>query len=314
MYNCALRPPYSQYSSDDVIAGVVQRTRRSDGVGVVEGARQPQWYLQTREQEDMRSPITSFNQGRWDTTSSEGITPFYTVRDKKRTSQESQASYLFFVSQEHNTKLLAELIISEKARMRELRRVRQVRYRIKKDSYASSLEEETRSLRREVGKLELERHAVFSVAKTIDTAWLCGGVFPTAPLQLPRDPQGLDSALGEVHDVELELESLDRDNTEALVATTVTITEHTLRNVFPHLHDRSDVVMLKLAEKLQGQRISMHDTTRFLWDPAFRRIPSVIAQADMLTPMLRLLGSLENVSHVFEGALISPDFHLKISH
>ncbi|RAW21857.1 hypothetical protein PC110_g21702 [Phytophthora cactorum] len=171
MYNCALRPPYSQYSSDDVIAGVVQRTRRSDGVGVVDGARQPQWYLQTREQEDMRSPITSFNQGRWDTTSSEGITTFYTVRDKKRTSQESQASYLFFVSQEHNTKLLAELIISEKARMRELRRVRQVRYRIKKDSYASSLEEETRSLRREVEKLELERHAVFSGSKTIDTAW-----------------------------------------------------------------------------------------------------------------------------------------------
>ncbi|KAG2873354.1 hypothetical protein PC129_g19951 [Phytophthora cactorum] len=171
MYNCALRPPYSQYSSDDVIAGVVQRTRRSDGVRVVEGPHQPQWCLQTREQEDMRSSTTSFNQGRWETASSEGIAPSYTVRDKKRTLQEFQASDLAVDSQQDNNKLFAELIISEKAHMRELRRVRQVRYRIKKDSYASSLEEETRSLRREVEKLELERHAVFSGSKTIDTAW-----------------------------------------------------------------------------------------------------------------------------------------------
>ncbi|ETI39264.1 hypothetical protein F443_15139 [Phytophthora nicotianae P1569] len=71
---------------------------------------------------------------------------------------------------------------------------------------------------------------------------------------------------------------------------------------------------LEMTNKLLGQSISMCGTTRFVWDPVCRRVSSVLAQSDMLTLMIRLLGSLENVSRVFEGALISPDFRLNPNH
>ncbi|KAG6949621.1 hypothetical protein JG688_00014551, partial [Phytophthora aleatoria] len=245
----------------------------------------------------------------------------YTVRDKKRTLQEFQASDLAVDSQQDNNKLFSELIISEKARMRELRRERQVRYRIKKDSYASSLEEETRSLRREVEKLELERHAVFSGSKTIDTAWCVADEYFRLFRQVNRSECGEDRVEQEdfvrstmvpdfvsnveygpeattkswkflcemFEDVELELMSLDMKDTGSLVAptrTSVTIAGLTLGNLFPHLRSRDDATMIKLTDKLRDA-----GTTWFSWDPAYRRISSVTTQPDMQTPMLPLIDS-----------------------
>lgn len=54
----------------------------------------------------------------------------------------------------------------------------------------------------------------------------------------------------------------------------------------------------------------MHGSTRFEWDGVYGDVTHVVAQSDMLTPLLHLLGNLEDVSRVFEGALISPDFQL----
>ncbi|KAG6614078.1 uncharacterized protein IUM83_09997 [Phytophthora cinnamomi] len=107
-------------------------------------------------------------------------------------------------------------------------------------------------------------------------------------------------------DVEFELEGLQKGLKGSLVATTttsVTITERTLRNVFPHLSCDSSLGM-KLAE----QRVVMRGSLRFEWDSALGRICCVMAQSDMMTPMLQLLGSLDDVSKVFERSLISPDF------
>ncbi|KAG6614082.1 uncharacterized protein IUM83_09993 [Phytophthora cinnamomi] len=123
--------------------------------------------------------------------------------------------------------------------------------------------------------------------------------------------------------VEMELERLEKDESGSLVAsttTTVTITEHTLRIVFPHLivgHDTrrrgGSADPSSLAGRLVGQTLVMKGLTRFEWDGAYCRVSSVMSQSDMLTPMLGLVGSLEDVSLVFEGALITPNCWLKPS-
>ncbi|OWZ07068.1 hypothetical protein PHMEG_00020591 [Phytophthora megakarya] len=109
-------------------------------------------------------------------------------------------------------------------------------------------------------------------------------------------------------DVREELENLSKTAKHSMVATTrisVTITKQTLVNVFPHLLRDDDVA---LRNKLLGQRIVMRGSTCFEWGDANERVTSVIAQSDMLTPMLHLLGNWEDVSWVFERAIISPDF------
>ncbi|GMF16180.1 unnamed protein product [Phytophthora lilii] len=111
--------------------------------------------------------------------------------------------------------------------------------------------------------------------------------------------------------VELELEGMDRGAAGSLVAvtrTSVTFTERTLRNVFPHLRSSSSEACTKLGNKLLGQRIVMRGLTRFEWDRTGRRFTSVTAHSDLLTPMLHLLGNVGDVSLAFERSIISPDF------
>ncbi|KAF4041740.1 hypothetical protein GN244_ATG06059 [Phytophthora infestans] len=105
---------------------------------------------------------------------------------------------------------------------------------------------------------------------------------------------------------------MEKGSTGSIVATTITritITERSLRNVFPHLWVQSGRYK-ELAEKLLGQRIV---AIQFNWDSTQRRVSSVIAQSDLLKPMLGLVGSLENVSRVFEKAIISPNFQWRSS-
>ncbi|KUF79789.1 hypothetical protein AM587_10000533 [Phytophthora nicotianae] len=116
-------------------------------------------------------------------------------------------------------------------------------------------------------------------------------------------------------DVNVELKGWEATDGESLVGittTSVTITKHTLRNVFPHLRttDNSDRNG-KLAEQLLNQRLVMRGSTCFEWDDSTSRMTRVVSQSDMLSPMLQLLNSVEDVSLVFEQALISPDFQWK---
>ncbi|KAG2773426.1 hypothetical protein Pcac1_g15704 [Phytophthora cactorum] len=111
--------------------------------------------------------------------------------------------------------------------------------------------------------------------------------------------------------LEMELESLVRSVDGSLVATTrtsVSISEHTLCNVFPHLCGDGDADLNRLAGKLVGHRFHMCGVTRFEWNAASRRISTVISQAGMLAPMLRLLGGLEDVSRVYQKSRMSLDF------
>ncbi|GMF26515.1 unnamed protein product [Phytophthora lilii] len=93
----------------------------------------------------------------------------------------------------------------------------------------------------------------------------------------------------------------------ASTRTSVTLSMRTQTNVFPHLNDNQNRDKIRrLVQRLVGQRIVMWGSTSFEWDQASSRVVSVIAQSDMLSPML--LGSLEDVAALFEKALISLDF------
>ncbi|KAL3657586.1 hypothetical protein V7S43_017553 [Phytophthora oleae] len=79
---------------------------------------------------------------------------------------------------------ILEQILSEQQRLRELRRLRQIRYRKKKDEYASSLEEHTRDLQTEIDKLEQRRRSVSSAVPTTEHVEHRDGVLSALPLRL----------------------------------------------------------------------------------------------------------------------------------
>ncbi|OWZ01482.1 hypothetical protein PHMEG_00027117 [Phytophthora megakarya] len=119
------------------------------------------------------------------------------------------------------------------------------------------------------------------------------------------------SVLQKFDDVNMVLEEIDKVSANVVVATTktsVTITEQTLMEVFPQLLSASanGILTYSLVEKLCGQQIILVGSTRFVWDPESDRVASIIFESDMLTPMIDLLGNLEDVSRVFEHALLTP--------
>eukprot|EP00644_Phytophthora_capsici_P006000 jgi/Phyca11/97445/e_gw1.2.1209.1 len=88
----------------------------------------------------------------------------------------------------------------------------------------------------------------------------------------------------------------------------LTITENTLRNAFPHLlSDGQDEERTRLAAKLLGRQVVMRGCVQFVWDSDMGRVARVQHKADLLTPLLELLGSLEAVSCVFDKALVTPE-------
>ncbi|KAF4032173.1 hypothetical protein GN244_ATG15942 [Phytophthora infestans] len=98
-------------------------------------------------------------------------------------------------------------------------------------------------------------------------------------------------------DGRLQLESLEKLTDECLIATTNTC------------KGRCDKEERKLGiiAKLKDQPIVMRGSVRFDWDKTSKRIIGLFSQTDMLTSMLDLLGNLEDVSHVFNGARVTPD-------
>ncbi|KAE9293987.1 hypothetical protein PR003_g24370 [Phytophthora rubi] len=105
-------------------------------------------------------------------------------------------------------------------------------------------------------------------------------------------------------DVHVQLQRLEQigdDSLRAVTTTSITITKNTLRHVYPHLDSEHSA----LAAKLLNQRLVMRGTVHFDWDNTSGRVVRVMSKVDALTPMLRLLGSLENVSTVFEKAMMT---------
>ncbi|POM74395.1 Hypothetical protein PHPALM_8656 [Phytophthora palmivora] len=94
---------------------------------------------------------------------------------------------------------------------------------------------------------------------------------------------------------------------DSLIVTTTcefSIAEETLIYGFPNLVNGG---LSPLAEKMLGKKIVVQGSTYFNWDNASGRVTQLQWKMDLLTPMLQLLGSLEDVVQVFDSAKLSPE-------
>ncbi|KAG7383954.1 hypothetical protein PHYPSEUDO_003173 [Phytophthora pseudosyringae] len=115
-------------------------------------------------------------------------------------------------------------------------------------------------------------------------------------------------------DVEIELVRLDAgpgNNLLATVSSVSTMSEMVLRHGFPHLFENGELT--PLGAKLLGQRMTMHGTVSFVWDEEKGRVAGLQHSVDMLTPMMQLLGNLDDVSRVFAHAHVTPESRLASS-
>ncbi|OWZ07629.1 hypothetical protein PHMEG_00019958 [Phytophthora megakarya] len=84
-----------------------------------------------------------------------------------------------------------------------------------------------------------------------------------------------------------------------------TISEATLHYMFPHLIHGSGEHS-QLVNKLLRQKLLIQVFVHFEWDSETGRVNSFVSNADIVTPMLRLLGNLEDVSHVLKSSRMMP--------
>ncbi|ETN19935.1 hypothetical protein PPTG_03047 [Phytophthora nicotianae INRA-310] len=91
----------------------------------------------------------------------------------------------------------------------------------------------------------------------------------------------------------------------------LTITENMLVCGFPNLV--KDGEWSSLADKMLGKKIVIYGSTHFFWDNTRGRVVRLQWKADVMTALLRLLGSLDTVPQVFNGARMSPEGMVKPS-
>ncbi|KAL3659168.1 hypothetical protein V7S43_015747 [Phytophthora oleae] len=104
-----------------------------------------------------------------------------------------------------------------------------------------------------------------------------------------------------------ELVSLEAGEGEVLVArmdNISTITANMVRNALvPLANDDAEANWPNFATKRLGQQLVIQTTVRFEWDEMRGQFVSVYYEGDMLTPLLKLLGNLEEATRVFCSSL-----------
>ncbi|RLN14551.1 hypothetical protein BBO99_00000406 [Phytophthora kernoviae] len=115
------------------------------------------------------------------------------------------------------------------------------------------------------------------------------------------------------------IQGLSEKFVTGLASLSVTITETTLATVFPHLFGSGRIqedlgydAKLEpwraeiLASKLLGQRLRLPCSLCFEWDVESSRVMRLEMTVGFLTPLLQVLGRLEDAAAVMEHALITP--------
>ncbi|ETO63484.1 hypothetical protein F444_18821 [Phytophthora nicotianae P1976] len=139
-----------------------------------------------------------------------------------------------------------------------------------------------------------------------------------APDVMDGSQVGVDAQLGNWRNfafyfgearVELKYLMSRSSKLDAGTVISVTITRTTLLRAYSHLViDDADGGMLSpLAHRMLGKKLVMRGSVLFGWDNTTDKIVSFHSQADMITPMLNLLGNLKDVSCVFSKARITPE-------
>ncbi|KAG3024216.1 hypothetical protein PC128_g7025 [Phytophthora cactorum] len=236
---------------------------------------------------------------------------------------------------------------------RERCRQNQASYRRRQKNMETNLESDIRRLRIEIGILELGRHSSIFGAPMPPTVWSVAAEYFRL-FRHGSPPQahysyatrffeksmasnvtdgllvGPDALLANwrifslyFDDVDFKLERVEERAAESVListtATSITITSDTLRAVFLHLNSDAQGGTAggewsALATKLVDQRLVLYGSVKFYWDDSSNCVLRMETQSDLLTPMLRILGSLKDVSQVFSGAFVKPDCTLVPNH
>jgi hypothetical protein len=113
-------------------------------------------------------------------------------------------------------------------------------------------------------------------------------------------------------DSDVQLVRLEHGSAGSMTATMkyrVGITANTMQYAFPHLtEDKAESRALCL--KFLGKMLELDGVVHFRWDGKSCRVQSLKYTADILTPTLKLLETLEDILQVFDGALIGLDCNL----
>ncbi|KAK1930297.1 bZIP transcription factor 1 [Phytophthora citrophthora] len=113
----------------------------------------------------------------------------------------------------------------------------------------------------------------------------------------------------------VQLERIERVNdtfVSAMATLNVTVSEMTLRNVFPHLLDRGadggegDTKVL-IRSRLLGSRLQIPCSLCFEWDTNSCRVVRLETTYNFVTPLLKVLKDTSDVAFVLEHALITRD-------
>jgi hypothetical protein len=333
-------PPSSYLLSDQVIGSVVQRAGSLHarlGLTNEQERRAVECYTKPRQAFNSISPAVA-------NSSTVGRLP------PRRTSGWKRQSGLDALAQaasKRNGDSTPEHVPPTPASMtlRERGRVNQARDRKGQRQHAADLDASIRQLQEEIKDLETQHRNMVRLARTNESVWIVatesfrlfrfGYVVPPespfrktdAQLDFLKTYMAPDVANGGVDglleswklmsmyggNVQVQLKRLEQVGVDTLLATTatsVTLTEDTLRHVFPHLIKDAGETSSKLsplANKLKNQRLVLCGAVRFDWDSASGRVARLESEVDLLSPMLHLLGSLEAVARVFDQALITLD-------
>ncbi|KAG1705885.1 hypothetical protein DVH05_002449 [Phytophthora capsici] len=122
-------------------------------------------------------------------------------------------------------------------------------------------------------------------------------------------------------DIDMQLQQLKKVEDCSLLATatiTISLSRHALGNLFPNVFyggvvrgiQGTESRVFRIAKKLIDQRLVLSGSVRFDWNHSSHRVERIDSEFDMMTPLLQLVGNVEDVSFVFNGGLITPSFNV----
>ncbi|EGZ13618.1 hypothetical protein PHYSODRAFT_303097 [Phytophthora sojae] len=226
--NSILRPPNSDQLSNDVIGSVVERDIRSK--------RPPQSQARELDPSNLMERYPDMTQD--EDSQKTGVaypSPKRAPPDARREVTREPPTTNPWTS-ENQYAAVAELLLRDAKMRREQRRDKQRRYRKKQHDYTAGLKKDTEHLREEISELEQKQRSL-----NVKNWWLFSLWFA---------------------DIVVDVDEIQRTGPDSVFATTrtsFTMTEKTLRNVFPQLHDGE---LPLLASKLLNQQIAMRGRTK----------------------------------------------------
>ncbi|KAF4139194.1 hypothetical protein GN958_ATG11554 [Phytophthora infestans] len=301
MNSYALLPPNSSALSDAVIGAVMQRStwnardRTSNRIGnsanVAHSCQQ-----KPRRQTQRHELYKKLFKG-----SHESPAKVSVATSKKTVLSSSSIIEKIQGADHHITPELQQAIVTEalkkKIRHRERCRINQARYRQRQMQVETGIEDQINKLKAEIKGLERKSTDTMSSPGTLykmASKFLHGTMAASVIDGATYGPEAqLDNWRFFAYyfdDVRVELKGLKTPTSDTLVAAMVSVG-----------------LKVGCGAKMVNKKIVMQGSVMFGWDSASDKVTSIYAQADLVTPLLNLLGSLEDVSCAFYKARVTPD-------